>query len=99
MAFLSDPITFIGHWLETLLLGWNLAPGLVNVIMKLIGAATAGLVSLGLVIFTIWMGTQAVCTHPGSPGSQPGRTLGYPADLSRYDQDFHQGIHHPGRGR
>ena len=55
MTFLSDPISFIGHWLETLLLGWNLAPGLVEVIMKLIGAGILGLVSLGLVIFTIWM--------------------------------------------
>ncbi len=55
MTFLSDPITFIGHWLGNLLLGWHLAPGLVTVILTLVGAGVAGTASLALVIFTIWM--------------------------------------------
>lgn len=55
MAFISDPVSFIGAWLEGLLLGWGLAPGAVDFIMKLIGAGLLGMISLGLVIFTIWM--------------------------------------------
>ena len=55
MEFLSDPISFIGAWLEGLLLGWGLAPGLVDFLMKLIGAGLLGMISLMLVVFTIWM--------------------------------------------
>jgi NADH-quinone oxidoreductase subunit H len=55
MEFLGDPVSFIGAWLEGLLLGWGLAPGLVDFLMKLIGAGLLGMISLALVIFTIWM--------------------------------------------
>ncbi len=53
--FWSDPISFIGTALENLLLGWGLAPAAVTVIMKLVSAGLVGTVSLGLVIFTIWL--------------------------------------------
>ncbi len=55
MIFLSDPITFIGAWIENLLLGWGLVPGLVTAIMKLISAGVLGAFSFALVIFTIWL--------------------------------------------
>ena len=55
MAFLSDPISFIGAWLESLLLGWGLAQAPATAIMKLIGAGVLGAWSFAMVIFTIWM--------------------------------------------
>ena len=51
----SDPIVFIGGQLNTLLLGWGLAPDVATAIMKLIGAAVVGTFSLVFVIFTIWL--------------------------------------------
>lgn len=55
MEFLRDPITFIGNWLEGLLLGWNIAPGVTNALVQLLGAFVVGTFSLALVIFTIWL--------------------------------------------
>jgi len=55
MSFLSDPISFIGAWLEGLLVGTGLAEPVVFFIMKLVGAAVVGTFSLALVIFTIWL--------------------------------------------
>jgi len=55
MEFLRDPISFIGNWLEGLLLGWNIAPGAAYVIVTLLGAFILGTFSLALVVFTIWM--------------------------------------------
>ncbi len=52
---MDHPITIIARWLETLLLGWGLAPGAVTTILTLIGAAVVGAFGLGLVIFTIWL--------------------------------------------
>lgn len=55
MSFLSDPISFIGAWLEGLLVGTGLAEPVVFFIMKAIGAAVVGVCSLLLVVFTIWL--------------------------------------------
>lgn len=55
MEFLRDPISFIGSWLESLLLGWNVAPGVASALVQLLGALVVGTFSLALVIFTIWM--------------------------------------------
>jgi NADH-quinone oxidoreductase subunit H len=55
MGFLSDPISFLGAWLENLLLGWDLSQALVTVLVKLTGAFVLGMFSLALVIFTIWL--------------------------------------------
>ncbi len=55
MAFLSDPINFIATWLRELLLGWGLAQGAVEAILKFLGAGAVGTFGLALVIFTIWM--------------------------------------------
>jgi NADH-quinone oxidoreductase subunit H len=55
MEFLRDPISFIGNWLEGLLLGWNIAPTAAVVIVQLLGAFILGAFSFALVIFTIWI--------------------------------------------
>lgn len=55
MEFLRDPISFIGNWLEGLLLGWNIAPAAATVIVTLLGAFILGTFSLALVVFTIWL--------------------------------------------
>lgn len=55
MGFLSDPISFLGAWLENLMLGWGWSQMLVVVLVKLIGAFILGMFSLALVIFTIWL--------------------------------------------
>ncbi|MBN2148361.1 MAG: NADH-quinone oxidoreductase subunit NuoH [Anaerolineales bacterium] len=55
MNFLIDPITFIASWLRELLLGWGLAEGAVNAILKFLGAGAVGTFGLALVIFTIWL--------------------------------------------
>jgi NADH-quinone oxidoreductase subunit H len=55
MEFLRDPVSFIGNWLEGLLLGWNIAPAAATVIVTLLGAFILGTFSLALVVFTIWM--------------------------------------------
>lgn len=52
---MTDPISAIGAWLEALFLGWGMAPGLVTLIMNIIGTSAVSLFALGLVIFTIWM--------------------------------------------
>jgi NADH-quinone oxidoreductase subunit H len=55
MGFISDPITFIHDWLESVLLGWGVAQGASDIILTLIGAFVVGTFGLGLVIFTIWL--------------------------------------------
>ncbi len=55
MEFLRDPISFIGNWLEGLLLGWNIAPAAATVIVTLLGVFILGTFSLALVVFTIWL--------------------------------------------
>ena len=55
MEFLRDPISFIGSWLEGLLVGWKITPGAATGIVQLLGAFILGAFSFALVIFTIWM--------------------------------------------
>jgi NADH-quinone oxidoreductase subunit H len=55
MEFLRDPISFVGSWLESLLLGWGLTQGLTTTIVQLLGALILGTFSLALVVFTIWI--------------------------------------------
>ena len=87
MNFLIDPISFIGEWLTNLFLGWGLAPGVANAIVKLIAAGVLGSFSLALVIFTIWLERKIYARIQDRLGPNrvgPG-----------YDQDLHQGIHYP----
>ncbi len=54
MTFWNDPINFIRQWLETLLVGWGVAPGVAQVILLVAGAAILGVLGLVWVIFLIW---------------------------------------------
>ena len=55
MEFLSDPISFLGGWLQGVFLGWGLAPAMSTALVKFIGAAVLGTGSLLFVVFTIWL--------------------------------------------
>lgn len=55
LAFLKDPLTELAKGLSYRLGVWGLSPELVNVIVKLLGAAIACLLGLGLVVITIWV--------------------------------------------
>jgi len=54
MTWLSDPITFITQWLQHLLAGWGLSPGLVQFLMDFIGAGALATGAMLFVIFLIW---------------------------------------------
>jgi NADH-quinone oxidoreductase subunit H len=55
MNFISDPVTFIGHWLGNLLLSWGMSQPVVTFILKFIAAGLVGTFGFALVIFTIWL--------------------------------------------
>ncbi len=55
MNFISDPVSFIGNWLATILINLGLSQDLATVIIKFIGAAIVGIFGFSLVIFTIWL--------------------------------------------
>ena len=55
LAFLKDPLTELAKGITYRLGVWGLSPELVNVIVKLLGAFTACILGLGLVVFTIWV--------------------------------------------
>jgi NADH-quinone oxidoreductase subunit H len=55
LAFLKDPLTELAKGLTYRLGVWGLSPELVNVIVKLLGAFTACMLSFALVILTIWL--------------------------------------------
>ena len=54
MSFIQDPIPWIIHWLEALLIGWGLSESFTQVVLFILGA---GLISVGAMFFTtmlIW---------------------------------------------
>jgi NADH-quinone oxidoreductase subunit H len=55
MSFFSDPITFIGNWLNILLVDLGLSPVAAMTIITFIGAFLVGVFGFSLVIFTIWL--------------------------------------------
>jgi NADH-quinone oxidoreductase subunit H len=55
MNFLSDPVSFIGNWLNTLLVNFGLPPATALTIVTAIGAFLVGVFGFSLVIFTIWL--------------------------------------------
>ncbi len=54
MGILSQPVGAIAAWLQALLEGWGLAPGLTKVILYLIGAGLVATLVQVWVIFLIW---------------------------------------------
>lgn len=57
---MADPITAIANWLEGLLTGWGLAPGLVTTILFVIGILAAGTFLLVLDVFLVWTERKVV---------------------------------------
>ena len=55
MEFLSDPISFLGGWLQTVFMGWGLTPVLSTTLVKFISGAILATGSLLFVVFTIWL--------------------------------------------
>lgn len=52
---MTDLINVIGEWLRSLLLGWGISTTLTDLVLNLIGSLTVALVSMGFVIFIIWL--------------------------------------------
>lgn len=57
---MADPITSVANWLEGLLLGWGLAPGLVTVILYIIGIVVFATFLLVMDIFLVWVERKVV---------------------------------------
>jgi NADH-quinone oxidoreductase subunit H len=51
---MGDPVSLIADWLRSLLLGWGLASGLVNVILALVGVLAVCSVALVIDIALVW---------------------------------------------
>jgi NADH-quinone oxidoreductase subunit H len=60
MTFLSDPISFIGDWLENFLIGLGLAPQISELIVTTIGALVLASFGLMIVLLLIWFERKAV---------------------------------------
>ncbi|HEY3343620.1 MAG TPA: NADH-quinone oxidoreductase subunit NuoH [Anaerolineaceae bacterium] len=54
ITFWSDPVHFIGNWLQGLLLGWGLMAGLVQFLLSLLGVIVLAMGGMMFVIFLIW---------------------------------------------
>jgi NADH-quinone oxidoreductase subunit H len=57
---MGDPVTSIAQWLEGLLLGWGLSPGLVAVLMTLVGVVAIAIFVLLVDIFLVWVERKVV---------------------------------------
>jgi NADH-quinone oxidoreductase subunit H len=57
---MGDPVTSIAGWLENLLIGWGLAPGLVVLIMTVLGVFLLAAFVLVLDIFLVWVERKVV---------------------------------------
>lgn len=57
---MGDPVTLISQWLETLLLGWGLAPQLVAVILTVLGVVAIASFVLLVDILLVWVERKVV---------------------------------------
>jgi len=57
---MGDPITLIGKWLESLFFSWGLTPGLVALIMAVIGVVVMASVVLVVDILLVWVERKVV---------------------------------------
>jgi NADH-quinone oxidoreductase subunit H len=57
---MADPITSIARWLEGLFMGWGLAPGLMTVILYVLGILIMATALLLLDIFLVWVERKVV---------------------------------------
>ena len=57
---MGDPVTSIAQWLEGLLLGWGLSPGVTAFVMTLIGVLAIAIFVLLVDIFLVWVERKVV---------------------------------------
>lgn len=57
---MADPVTFIGQWLESILVGWGLSSGWISVIMAVLGVVVLAGAVLLLDIFLVWVERKVV---------------------------------------
>jgi len=57
---MTDPINFIGQWLRNLLAGGGLSPGLVSLIVAVIGVVVLCTFTLVVAIFLVWVERKVV---------------------------------------
>jgi len=57
---MGDPITLIGKWLESLLFGWGLNPGIISLIMAVIGVVAIASAVLLIDILLVWVERKIV---------------------------------------
>ena len=57
---MADPVTLLANWLEGLLVGAGLAPGLVIFLMKLLGVVAISSFVLVVAIFLVWVERKVV---------------------------------------
>ncbi len=57
---MGDPVTAVGQWLESLFLGWGLAPGWVAVILAIIGVVAIATFVLIVDILLVWVERKVV---------------------------------------
>jgi NADH-quinone oxidoreductase subunit H len=60
MTFLSDPISYIGNWLENFLVGLGLASNIAELIVTSLGALILASFGLMIVLLLIWFERKAV---------------------------------------
>ncbi len=60
MAFLNDPINFIGSWLRGLLMGWGISETIATVILYLVGIIILITFAMVLDIFLVWVERKVV---------------------------------------
>lgn len=57
---MADPVTFIGQWLESLLVGWGLSSGWISVIMAALGVVVLAGAVLLIDIVLVWVERKVV---------------------------------------
>jgi NADH-quinone oxidoreductase subunit H len=57
---MADPVTFIGQWLESILVGWGLSSAWISVIMGALGVLVLGGGVLLVDIFLVWVERKVV---------------------------------------
>jgi NADH-quinone oxidoreductase subunit H len=57
---MADPVTFIGQWLESILVGWGLSSAWISVIMAALGVLVLGGGVLLVDIFLVWVERKVV---------------------------------------
>lgn len=57
---MGDPVTLISEWLKGILAGWGLLPGLINVILTILGVVIVAIMMLVVDILLVWVERKVV---------------------------------------